>query len=265
QPAISLRIMRLEEILGVKLINRSPKGVQLTKQGDYFAEYSNEMLKKQDELQEEILNLNNKVQGTLSLAVSSNYTEYILSSVLSSFLHMYPNVNLKLKTGWSYQIIEMVKNEQAHIGIFRGNYDWNEHLNIIGRTKVVVISKRKIELKELPSYPRINYKTDPQFEHLLKNWWNQTYVTPANFTMDVDSVTTCKSLVMDGLGYGIITEDYLYDYEKSDLFLKSIPDTSGKDIIRNTAMIYSEKSLTSSIVQAFINHLYTSSSLDNFG
>src|SRR5699024_11648882 len=60
QPAISLRIMRLEEILGVKLINRSPKGVQLTKQGDYFAEYSNEMLKKQDELQEEILNLNNK-------------------------------------------------------------------------------------------------------------------------------------------------------------------------------------------------------------
>lgn len=255
QPAISLRIKRLEEMLQVKLVTRSSKGIELTREGKYFAEYSKEMLNRQERLKEEILNLDNKVQGTLSLAVSSSYTEYVLPSILSSFLKKYPDVQFNLKTGMSYQIIDIMKNNQAQVGIFRGEYEWSQHKILIGKANVAVISKRKIDIKKLPLYNRIIYKTDPEFIYQLNNWWNQHFDIPAKITMNVDSVTTCKKLVRDNLGYGIIAIDYLYEFEKEDLFITNLTDVNGKKITRDTTMIYTEKSLKSSIVRAFVNHI----------
>ncbi|WP_255343663.1 LysR family transcriptional regulator substrate-binding protein [Geomicrobium sp. JCM 19039] len=89
-------------------------------------------------------------------------------------------------------------------------------------------------------------------ELMIKDWWNNNFKLPPQIVMDVDRIETCKEMVRHGLGYGIIPGICLQPKDQFYTYNLKIND---EDLIRKTWMIYSEDSLESPVVNAFVQYL----------
>lgn len=251
QPALTYRIKQLEEKFGVIILIRGKKGVEFTTEGEYLFQYATKMQIELRKTKEYLENLGNKLKGTLRLGVTSVFARYELPEILSSFLEEYPDVEIVLKTGWSFDINQMLQKEEAHVGIIRGNHNWQGQKYLLDDEKIFIVSKHPLNLDELPRLRRINYKTDRSLKSLIDNWWEEKFDAPPNTTMELDRIETCREMVIKGLGYAILPNiclkglDHLHTYEIS----------SNNDFTRKTWLTYREASLELSIVRAFVEFM----------
>ncbi|MFP3121862.1 LysR family transcriptional regulator [Ectobacillus funiculus] len=251
QPALTNRLKQLEEELGVKIFNRGRRGVHFTPQGEYLAICAEEALAHYLKVQEKLSSMSDDVTGTLRIGVSNFFTKYKLPYILKLFQEQYPHVEFKVITGWSSQVFKAVYNQDVHIGFVRGDYNWGGHKHLLFEETMCIASTKEINLNNLPSLRRIDYKTDYILKSLVDNWWTQNYSQAPLTSIEVDQVDTCKEMVVNGLGYGILPSlilDGIKDLHKIDL-----TDREGNPIVRRTWMYYHEESLEFNLVRAFVS------------
>ena len=104
QPSLSLAMQRLEDSVGTKLLNRSKKGVQLTKAGKSLLVHSRELLQKWEEVRSGALASEQLVQGTYRLGCHSSVAQYTLPLFLKNLLVKYPQLDIQLKHDLSRKI-----------------------------------------------------------------------------------------------------------------------------------------------------------------
>lgn len=247
QPALSYRIKQIEDQFNTSIITRSQKGIQFTTEGEHVLEYAINMLSQLKKTKDLIDNTSKNIGGTIRLGVSSNYAHYKLPSNLQKFLKLYPNVQINVTTGWSSDVTELLRKEEVQIAIIRGNHLWDQKKTLLYKESLSIISKNGVDLHELPNLPRIDYKTDHSLDTSLKNWWYSNYNKPANITMTVDKIETCKEMVKHGLGYAIVPEMCLQ--ENDNLAVKKISKK------RKTWLLYSDSLLKLKLVKAFVKFM----------
>jgi DNA-binding transcriptional LysR family regulator len=251
QPALTNRLKLIEEELGVKIFNRGRRGVHFTPQGEYLAMFAEETLNSFVKVKDKLISMSDDVAGTLRLGVSNFFTKYKLPFILKLFQDQYPHVEFKVNTGWSSQVFKAVYNQDVHIGFVRGDYSWGEQKHLLFEEKMCIASKKEIDLNDLPNLRRIDYKTDYLLKSLVDNWWTENYSQAPLTCIEVDQVDTCKEMVVNGLGYGILPSlilDGIIDIHKIDL-----TDQAGSPIVRRTWMYYHKESLELNQVRAFVN------------
>ena len=74
QPALSYRLKQLEEEFDMKLFFKRKRGIEFTSEGEYLAEYANDMLKQLQQTKDGMLNMQKKVKGTIRLGVWARFT-----------------------------------------------------------------------------------------------------------------------------------------------------------------------------------------------
>ncbi|HLR51836.1 MAG TPA: LysR family transcriptional regulator [Candidatus Avamphibacillus sp.] len=249
QPAITYRLNKLEEAFGVKIAYRGHRGIALTPQGEFLADYSTRMLKELQQTRESVLNFENKVQGTLRISASSIFSRYKLPAILSEFNEKYPLVEFHVITGWSEDVFNAIYKDQSQIGILRGSYNFSHVKNLLMEEKLLIVSKEEIDLSNLPNLPRIYYNTDTSLKSLMDNWWYENYDSLPSITMRVDNMETCKELVLNGLGYAVLPNILL----KDDDNLHSYPclHKDGSFVKRETWLIHKEEQGNNVVVNAF--------------
>jgi DNA-binding transcriptional LysR family regulator len=120
QPAVSHHIADLENDLGVLLVNRGSKKVELTPAGEYLAQY---VLRAEALLVQASLGLKAYAQTTpctLHLAASGTPGNYLLPPILSLYQQTYPEVTIDLFLGTSRVVIDTVRTHQAELGVVGG-------------------------------------------------------------------------------------------------------------------------------------------------
>ncbi len=250
QPTLTKKIQQIEKEFEVEIIKRGAKGVQFTPQGEYLVTCANEMLTRLCEMKESVQNMSHEVGGTLRLGVSNYITRHKLPGLLKRFREQFPNVNYKVTTGWSQEVYNLVYNKDVHIGIVRGEYQWADAKQLLFEENICIASREKIELKDLPTLPRIQYETDITLKTLIDNWWTGTFPTPPIIGMEVDKADTCKEMVLNGLGYGILPSVLVED--QPDLYRININNEMGIPFIRKTWMFYHKESLDMNVVKEFV-------------
>lgn len=250
QPTLTTLLKRIEDEFETTIVERTPKGVQFTPQGEYLAKCADEMLHKARIIKETVASRHNEVLGTLRIGASNYFTKYVLPQLLLQFKSQYPNVDFKAVAGHSKDVVSMVYNKESHIGFIRGDYAWGDCKYLLFEEPVCVVSKTKIDLGELPSLPRIEYTNEMLARIMLDNWWREHYSVPPTIVMEVDNVDTASEMVRHGLGYALMTRMIV---EKDDLFKVNIFNKNGEPVIRRTWMFYHEASLKVPLVKAFIN------------
>lgn len=252
QPSLSYRIQQMEKEFGVKILSRRKRGVDFTTEGEYLVQYAEKMLRQLRETKDFLNNLEGKIKGTLRLGVSQTYARYELPKILAEFLTQYPEVDLQLKTGFSYEVFQMIHKEEANIGIVRDLYDWKGPSVLIDEEQIYVVSRNKITFEDLPNLPRIDYNTDPSLRNIINQWWKETYDQPPTITMEVDIIDTCREMVYNGLGYAILPGICLKGYDELNTYELSL---NNKKVTRNTWLVFNENSLELSVAKAFIEFL----------
>lgn len=255
QPALTYRLKNLEKEFGTPLFFKVKGGIELTTEGRYLVDYSEEMMKKLQETKDYMLNMRDEVKGTLRLGVSSNFAQYKLPKLLKKFSLKYPQVQFNVKTGWSTDIMNLLDTANVQIGILRGNYKWSGEKILLHEERLCLISKNEIDIDKngLAQLQFINYKTDSSLKNLINGWWQDMFSEPPFVTMETDRQETCKEMVKNDLGIAILPEICLRPSDK--LFTYGLSYKNGKPVLRETWLMYNKDSLQLTMVKNFIELL----------
>jgi DNA-binding transcriptional LysR family regulator len=261
QPALTNRIKHIEQEFQVKILIRGSKGVSFTPQGEYLVTCANDMLLQHRKVKENILNIGKDIKGTLRIGTSKFIAEHKLPNLLSLFKDQHPNVDFKIISSWSNDIVNLVNKQEVHVGFHRGELNWLGPEHLLFRDKLCIACKNKIDIQQLPTIPRITHAAENTVQRLLNQWWTEKFDQPPLIAAETDHVNTCKEMVIHGLGYAILPLslvsgiDSLHKYE--------LTFNNGQPIDRIARMIYLEETLELNVVKAFVNFVKSLNFQDN--
>ncbi|MGY2258534.1 LysR family transcriptional regulator [Pseudomonas sp. SDO55104_S430] len=93
-PTVVRAIARLEERLGVALLQRSTRGVTLTEAGAGFMADCSRILKGIEDAEASAKGLHIQAQGNLKVLLPLLFSRHVMTPLLSSYMDQYPEVNL---------------------------------------------------------------------------------------------------------------------------------------------------------------------------
>lgn len=117
QPAISWQIKTIEQEVGLQLIERSERKLNLTEAGQLFYRQAITILNQYDKLHDEMKQFKNMDIGKLCVGASTLPGEYFLAEPLARFNNAYPLADVEMRIAGSEDIVELVCNEAIHLGI----------------------------------------------------------------------------------------------------------------------------------------------------
>ncbi|MDT3699928.1 MAG: LysR family transcriptional regulator [Thermincola sp.] len=120
QPALSRQIESLEKSVGINLFNRHSRGVQLTEAGRRLFEYVEQMLRLAAEAERTLQEIQGLETGQLSIGACTTVGNYLLPASLSTFLKLYPKLDISLDLGKSNDIVERVMNKEFDLAFIAG-------------------------------------------------------------------------------------------------------------------------------------------------
>lgn len=252
QPALTKRLQNMEEEFCIKIVYRGQKGIQFTPEGEYLVGYAKEMIKREQQIKDELKNMNEEFSGTIRLGLSNFITRQI-PPVLKMFKERYPKVEFKLVSTWSSEIYNKIFNREIHIGFVRGDYKWKGRKQLLLVENLALVSYKKVELDELPYLPRVDYNCDVKLQEMIDAWWAENYRVPPCIGIKVDKTDTCREMVANDLGYAIMPSLVLKKSE--DLYQIALKDKNNKPIIRETWMLYNEEGYNLKLVKTFVEFM----------
>ena len=254
QPALTRRLQNLEIQFKTRLVIRTPNGIIFTPQGEELLNYAEKCLLEIKQLSEQLQNMENEVKGTLYLGVSSVFAHYELPQLLKSFLEIYPEVEVSLKTGHSLKINSLLQKDEISLGILRGDYHWDEEKILLNEEPICLVSSKPIQLKDLPENPRITATSSVQ--NLAEEWWHQRFQNSPRITTEVDSIDTCRQMVLHGLGWAILPAIGLKQHNNhNNLYITKLYLKDGTPLVRRTWLMYRSSYLQLPTICAFIEQV----------
>lgn len=108
QPTLSTQIRKLEEELGVQLVERAPRKVMLTPVGKEIALRARDVLIEIEQIREVARRNTNPEQGTLRLGIFPTLAPYLLPHVIPTIRQTLPKLKLQLSEEKTDTILEML-------------------------------------------------------------------------------------------------------------------------------------------------------------
>jgi LysR family transcriptional regulator, transcriptional activator for dmlA len=95
-PAVSKRLAKLEDRLGVRLLNRTTRRVSLTSEGEAYFQRAVHIMREIDDLEHLVSSAREQPRGLLRINATFGFGREHVASVVSDFSKLYPEVEIKL-------------------------------------------------------------------------------------------------------------------------------------------------------------------------
>lgn len=117
QPAISKSIQKLEDSVGVRLFDRSSRGVTLTSEGELLYSHVKSAFETLSLGEEKLRRSIALGVGHLSIGVSSTLCKYILLPYLKDFIKKYPHINISISCHSTNQTLALLEDGKLDVGL----------------------------------------------------------------------------------------------------------------------------------------------------
>jgi LysR family hydrogen peroxide-inducible transcriptional activator len=117
QPTLSAQLKKLEEYLGVQLIERAPKRVALTSAGEEVVERARRILAASEEIVELARGHRDPLAGRLKIALLPTIGPYLLPSVAAKLRKQLPRLELMLYEYQTDPMLEKLHSGEIDVGI----------------------------------------------------------------------------------------------------------------------------------------------------
>ena len=214
QPAVSAHIKALEDELGVKLFDRAPRGVELTRAGAELVQDAIEVLAAANQLQARAVTLGGEVSGQVAVGLCTD-PGYLKATTLVSHLdERFPKLSLKLVQSPSGLILSEIRARNLDCGfVFSGNpYGDLEAIKLAEpRYSIMGAARRGAELAqagpaELSAHTWIMPTSHCPFRELQLDIFSAHDISPAR-TIGADSEEVIRSLIVEGKAIGLVRQD----------------------------------------------------------
>ena len=211
QPAVSSRIKALEESLGVMLFVRSRNTLTLSTAGRVLRPYAEQLLKAASVARQAVHELQPGSDTPLQIAAGLSISVYFLPDVLKRFQQAFPRLNISIRPGHSKEVLEMVLNEEAEIGLARSLQHpevetislRDDPLILVAHPTLKLGKSRRARLEQVAGWPLIFYERGSSDWTLTRGLFRHAGLVP-NVALEVDTIETAKRMVERGLGVSFL-------------------------------------------------------------
>jgi DNA-binding transcriptional LysR family regulator len=211
QPAVSSRIKALEESLGVMLFVRSRNTLTLSTAGRVLRPHAEQLLKTASVARQAVHELQPGSDTPLQIAAGLSISVYFLPDVLKRFQQAFPRLNISIRPGHSKEVLEMVLNEEAEIGLARSLQHpevetislRDDPLILVAHPTLKLGMSRRARLEQVAGWPLIFYERGSSDWTLTRSLFRHAGLVP-NVALEVDTIETAKRMVERGLGVSFL-------------------------------------------------------------
>lgn len=117
QTALTRRIQKLEAYLGLKLLDRTTRRVELTAVGREFLPQARNIVLDMTAAVERLRDMSQRAQGNFTLACIPSMTSHVLPEVMRRYATRHPDNRIRLLDGASHEVHAAVLGGQAELGV----------------------------------------------------------------------------------------------------------------------------------------------------
>jgi DNA-binding transcriptional LysR family regulator len=117
------RIQDLEDIAGIKLLERGPKGVVPSPAGAVLVRYIRRIFENLDDMRAEVASFTEGMRGELGIASARTIIVPFVARELGDFKRDYPLVDLVVHELENADIVHAVARGEADVGVFAATHD----------------------------------------------------------------------------------------------------------------------------------------------
>ena len=261
QPSVTARIQALEREIGEPLFERNGRGVRLTDIGGSFLPYAERVLKALQEGRAALEALRNLEIGSLRLGSAFTVSAHVLPRILKEFRARYPRIEVSVRTGRSYHVLQMVLADEVQAAIVRSISHPDVQTIELYQDEVVLVtdpqhpfaSLGKVTLQEVGRQPLILFDRGSSYRNLIQGLFEEAGVIPHE-AMELDSMEATKQMVEEGLGIALLPRAAVERDVKLG-FLVEVKLQGTPTPSRRIALIYRRNRKHGRPVAAFINLL----------
>jgi DNA-binding transcriptional LysR family regulator len=117
QSALSRQIHKLEQQLGVPLLQRHARGVALTSAGEIFLRYARSSLRHVEKVRSELDALKGLRRGTVTIHAIESLVPHLLPRAVAAFRERHSGVGFEITIDGSDHVVEAVREGRTDIGL----------------------------------------------------------------------------------------------------------------------------------------------------
>ncbi|KQL32759.1 LysR family transcriptional regulator [Bacillus sp. FJAT-25509] len=207
QPAVTAQIQTLEHELKQELFIRVGKKTYLTPEGEILKTYTDQLFSIVEKIESSFTEHPNSY-GNVSIAASENLCTNYFPYIISEYLMLYPNLQIKLYSCKRDEIIKGIESNKYDIGIISGELSKNEITNIvIGEDDIILIVSKDLytrypEDQLLMKFPFIKYHDDGYIESIISKYLRRKNLSLQN-VIEYGSLDGIKKAVLNNIGVGV--------------------------------------------------------------
>jgi DNA-binding transcriptional LysR family regulator len=231
-------VRSLEEELGVRLYERSGRGITPTPEGERLADYARSLLNLIDDLHSEFSELAGKPHGAIRVAASRGVAMFKLPRIVQTFRQAYPDVRLTISSRVrDTDILRLVRAGEFDIGF---TASWNdlsdvEYFEVLSCEMLVCTPldhewagrRDRVSLNELAEQPLLLYETGSPIRDHIDRVFARHGLNP-EVTIEVGGATALREYVRIGLGISITSGLVLSESKCEDVHCIPVTEIFGR-------------------------------------
>ena len=141
QPAIGQQIRKLEEDVGLKLLNRHSRGMRLTPVGKVLLRHAEEVLAGIERIERELSRYRNSGEGTVRIGVTPSLSRVLVPRLMEAGFDRYPAITLLFNQGFPMDLERLWEAGECDLAFVQSDIEteeteslplYNEKLCVIG-------------------------------------------------------------------------------------------------------------------------------------
>lgn len=224
QPAVSAHIKALEEELGVRLFDRTPRGVEPTAAGTELMADAMEVLEAADKLQARAMTFRGEVTGRLALGLCTDPRYLKTTHLLARMSDDFPKLNLKLAQSPSGVILTDIRAKNLDAGfVFSGNPYGDLKTIRLAEPEYFIMGAAHLADRlasagpdELSAFTWVMPTNRCAFREMQLSIFREHSIVPAR-TIGADSEEVIRPLVVEGKALGLVRDDEAAELLESGL------------------------------------------------
>jgi len=212
--AASTRVRKMELALGTELLVRGRAGITPTQAGRTLLQHARVILAQTEKLQEDLGPYARGLAGQVRVLSNTNALTEFLPETLSSFLAAYPDISVDLEERLSDEIVGLIAEGAADIGIVAGTVDYgglhtypfrSDRFVLVVARNHPLASRARIGFAEVLDYDMVGLDRASALQRFLAEKANRIG-KPLRLRVQLRSFDAICRLVECNVGVGIVPE-----------------------------------------------------------
>ncbi|WP_071459723.1 LysR family transcriptional regulator [Bacillus massilinigeriensis] len=254
QPPLSMQLKQLESELGVRLVERSGKRLELTDKGRLLYQHALHLVNSLEEVKNELAEVEEGRKGVLSVGINTlSFPNF--SKLLHDFHLQYPQVTFKIVQNDSAFLSEQIRNRSIELALIRLPLEQKDltYQHLYSDPFVFVTKEKKtgtISLKETAGYPIILPSTEGLgIYHTIAESFSREHLTPV-IVGECSDTKVLIELVSEGIGSTFLPKSVLSSHSLEGLFTVPLEEPAMNS---SMGIIWLENHFLSSPARHFID------------